>query len=51
MKRDMEKNQYCYTHNIPIIRIPFTHYNKLNIEDLILETTSFLIFKPEKEIE
>lgn len=49
IKRDMEKNQYCYTHNIPIIRIPFTHYNKLNIEDLILETTSFLIFKSGEE--
>lgn len=50
MKRDVEKNQYCHTHNIPIIRIPFTHYNKLNIEDLILETTSFLISKSGEEI-
>jgi very-short-patch-repair endonuclease len=42
-KRDMEKNNFCYVNNIPIIRIPYTHYNQLNINDLLLETTNFLL--------
>lgn len=41
--RDKEKNEYCLKNNIPLIRIPYTHYDKLNIKDLLLETTSFLI--------
>lgn len=41
--RDQIKNNYCYEHNIPIIRIPYTHYNDLNIKDLLIETSTFLI--------
>jgi hypothetical protein len=42
-KNDLEKNKYCFNHNIPIIRIP---YNKeYNINDLKLETTRFLLTK------
>lgn len=42
-KNDLEKNKYCFDHNIPIIRIP---YNKeYNINDLKLETTRFLLTK------
>ena len=44
-KRDKEKNEFCWAHNIPIIRIPYTHYNKLTIEDLLLETSTFIINK------
>ena len=44
-KRDMEKNEFCWTNNIPIIRIPYTHYNKLTIEDLLLETSTFIFNK------
>ena len=28
--------------NIPLIRIPYTHLNKLCLEDLLLETSNFL---------
>lgn len=41
--RDIIKNNYCFKNNIPIIRIPYTHLNNLILEDLQLETTSFLI--------
>ena len=42
-KRDLEKNKYCFEHNIPIIRIP---YNKdFDFNDLILETSNFIITK------
>lgn len=40
-KSDLEKNKYCFDHNIPIIRIP---YNKeYNLNDLKLETTRYLL--------
>lgn len=42
-ERDKIKNEYCFSHNIPLIRIPYTHFNKLEINDLKLETTNFLI--------
>lgn len=41
--RDNLKNNYCLSHNIRIIRIPYTHYNELNIKDLLLETSKFII--------
>ena len=38
---DLEKNQYCFKNNIPLIRIP---YNKIyTIEDLKIDTTHFLL--------
>lgn len=42
-EHDKIKNNYCFANNIPIIRIPYTHYNNLCLEDLLLETTSFEI--------
>jgi hypothetical protein len=41
--RDLIKNQYCFQNNIPIIRIPYTHLKNLNINDLLLETSSFVL--------
>lgn len=41
-EHDAIKNQYCLNFNIPLIRIPYTQYNNLNIKDLKLETTNFL---------
>lgn len=41
--RDQYKNEWCKEHNIPLIRIPYTHLNNITIKDLLLETTSFLI--------
>lgn len=44
-QRDQEKNEYCWKHNIPIIRIPYWEYDNLKIDDLKLETTRFLCTK------
>lgn len=45
--RDQYKNQWCHNNNIPIIRIPYTHLNRITLEDLKLETTQFLIKESE----
>lgn len=42
-QRDNYKNQWCKDNNIPLIRIPYIHYDDLCIEDLMLETTKFRI--------
>lgn len=42
-RRDNIKNEYCKNNNIPLIRIPYTHYNDITIEDLMLDSTNFLI--------
>lgn len=47
-QNDLLKNQYCFTNNIPLIRIPFD--TKYTLEDLQLETTHFLL-TPENEEE
>lgn len=44
-QRDMEKNEYCWSHNIPIIRLPYWEYDNISIDDLKLETTRFLCTK------
>lgn len=41
--RDEFKNQWCQENNIPLIRIPYTHYKDLKLEDLLLDTSSFLV--------
>lgn len=40
---DAFKNQWCMDNKIPLIRIPYFHLDKLSIDDLKLETTSFRI--------
>lgn len=42
-KHDMMKNAWCLTNNIPLIRIPYTRYNDLCLEDLLLETSQYII--------
>lgn len=42
-ERDAIKNQWCKENGIPLIRIPYTHLEKLCIEDLLLETSNFII--------
>lgn len=42
-QRDLFKNQWCKDNHIPLIRIPYTHFNDLKLEDLILETSTFLV--------
>lgn len=41
-KHDLLKSQWCKKNNIPLIRIPYTHYKDLKLEDLLLETSSFI---------
>lgn len=41
-KHDLIKSQWCKDNNIPLIRIPYTHYNNLCLEDLLLETSNFI---------
>lgn len=42
-KRDKLKNQWCKKNNIPLIRIPYWHYDFLTIKDLILEESEYKI--------
>lgn len=42
-EHDKVKNLYCKEKKIPLIRIPYTHLENIEIEDLILETSKFLI--------
>ena len=44
---DKLKNEYCIKNNIPLIRIPYTHLNKICIEDLLLETSKFIVKEEE----
>lgn len=41
--RDNIKTQWCKDNNIPLIRIPYTHFKDICIEDLLLETSKFII--------
>lgn len=43
--RDKIKTDYCYTHNIPLIRIPYTQLQKITIDDLILERSNFICIR------
>ena len=40
---DKLKNEYCKEHNISLIRIPYTRYEKLCLDDLLLETSKFVV--------
>lgn len=42
-EHDKIKNEYCKQHNIPLIRIPFTEINNLNINMLKPETSIYLL--------
>lgn len=50
-ERDKIKNQWCKENNIPLIRIPYFHYNNLSIEDLLLETSKYIVKEDEGEQE
>ena len=39
---DLLKSQWCKNNNIPLIRIPYTHYKDLCLKDLLLETSNFI---------
>lgn len=42
-EHDNIKNQWCKDNNIVMIRIPYTYYDNLCIEDLLPETSKFII--------
>ena len=42
-RHDQYKNQWCKENNIPLIRIPYTHLKNICLEDLLLETSNFII--------
>ena len=42
-QHDLFKNQYCFSHSIPIIRIPYTQLKTLSINDLKIDTSTFIL--------
>ena len=42
-KHDIIKTNYCKNNNIPLIRIPYTIYDNLCLEDLLLETSKYIV--------
>lgn len=42
-KRDQAKNEYAVEHKISLIRIPYTQYEMLSIEDLNPISSSFIL--------
>lgn len=42
-QHDLEKNKYCFDHDIKLIRIPYTKYSTLTINDILPNTSSFII--------
>ena len=42
-EHDNYKNQWCKENNIPLIRIPYTHLKNLSIEDLLVQTSRFIV--------
>lgn len=43
LSRDKFKNDWCKQNNIPMIRIPFDRLKGLCIDDLLLDTTKYLV--------
>jgi hypothetical protein len=37
------RNNYCKINNIPIIRIPYTVIDKIQLEDLVPQSSVYLI--------
>ena len=42
-EKDNFKTSWCKKNNIPLIRIPYTHFDELKLEDLLLTTSKFLV--------
>ena len=42
-QRDIFKNNWCEEHNMPIIRLPHTVRGEVRLEDLLLETSNYVI--------
>ena len=35
LEKDEIKNQFCLSHNYPLVRIPYTKLNNITIDDLL----------------
>lgn len=44
-EHDRIKNTYCFNKHIPIIRIPYTYLNNISLNDLLIETSKFVLEK------
>ena len=42
-EHDQIKNEYCKSKNIILIRIPYTHYDKIQLKDLLPNTSDFIV--------
>ena len=42
-QRDKIKNQYCKQKNIILIRFPYTDYEKMKLEDLLPQTSNYIL--------
>ena len=42
-EHDKIKNQWCFENDIPLIRIPYYHLSKIELKDLLLETSNFIV--------
>ena len=42
-ERDSLKTKFCIDNNIPLIRIPYTHFSQLTIQDLLVDSSPFLV--------
>lgn len=49
-EHDRIKNEYCHSHGIPIIRIPYTELENITLEMLQPETSSYLLRRPDQPI-
>lgn len=43
IERDEAKNRWCAENDVPMIRIPYTRLKDMCLEDLLLETSTFII--------
>lgn len=43
--RDEYKNKWCEENGIPLIRIPYTRLKSLSVDDLLLDSSAFLVVK------
>lgn len=44
-KKDAFKNQYCAKNHIPIIRISYIYFDKIELKDLLLTSSKFIVTK------
>ena len=48
LQSDKIKNEYCINKKISLIRIPYTVYNKLSLNDLLLDMSNYIFMNAEK---